>query len=351
MNRLPVVAGALCLALASSHQLTADDAAPAPIARRYAGNLDNPSGIAIQPGTGHVFVAEHRGVVRFFDQEPDAAGKKARGRAMEIGEFPSDIYGKGPMYDIGPLGVAFQTASHLIVGDGSRIDGAELVRVYAVSTTPAEKPAAEGTATTTLGPILAGDLSAKGEGNFYGIAVTADAIYVTCNGDDTKGWISRAEIKDGKAGELKPFIATKEKLGVDAPVGITIGKSGELIVSQMGEMNVPGDSLLTIYDAKSGELKAKYETGLHDIAGLAYSPVSGKLYAVDFAWSDTTQGGLFELVIEGEKCMPRKVCELDKPTAIAFDPQGNAYVTAFGTAEEGAKAKPGLVLKINKGKL
>ena len=351
MYRIPMVAGALCLALGAAQFLTADDAAQNPVARRYAGNLDNPSGIAIQPGTGHVFVAEHRGVVRFFDKEPDAEGKKARGRAMEIGQYPSDIYGKGPMYDIGPLGLAFQSATQIVVGDGSRIDGEELVRLYTLASTPAEKPAREDSASATLGPIKAGDLSAKGEGNFYGIAVTADAIYVTCNGDDTKGWISRAEIKDGEPGELKPFIATKEKLGVDAPVGITIGKNGELVVSQMGEMNVPGDSLLTIYDAKTGELKAKYETGLHDIAGLAYSPITGKLYAVDFAWSDTKQGGLFELVIEGEKCKPRKVCELDKPTAIAFDAQGNAYITAFGTAAEGDKTKPGQVLRVNKNRL
>ncbi|MCA9053151.1 MAG: hypothetical protein KDA75_04905, partial [Planctomycetaceae bacterium] len=322
-----------------------------PVARPYARNLDNPSGIAIQPGTGNVFVTDHRGVVRFFQKPADADGKKVRGRAMEINKYPTDVYGKGPMYDIGPLGLAFMDETHVVIGDGSRVDGEELVRIYEVAATPADKPAAEGSATTTLGPITASDLTAKGEGNFYGIAVTKDAIYVTCNGDDTKGWISRAVIENGKPGELKPFIATKEKLGVDAPVGLTVAKNGDLVVSQMGEMNVPGDSLLTIYDAKTGELKAKYETGLHDIAGLAYSPASGKLYAVDFAWSDTTQGGLFELVVEGDKCTTRKVTSLDKPTAIAFDKQGNAFITAFGTAEEGVKTKPGQVLRVGKNQL
>jgi DNA-binding beta-propeller fold protein YncE len=354
MNRAQFMAGALSLALGAG--LSADDAkkpdaAEQPIARRFVGNLDNPSGVAIQPGTGHLFVAEHRGVVRFFEKEPGPDGKKARGRAMEVAKYATDIYGKGPMYDIGPLGVAFQDASHIVVGDGSRVDGEELVRIYEVNSTPAEKPAAEDSAKTTLGPIKAGEASAKGEGNFYGIAVTKDAIYVTCNGDDTKGWISRAEIKDGKVGELKPFIATKEKLGVDAPVGITVGPDGGLVVSQMGEMNVPGDSLLTIYDANSGELKAKFETGLHDIAGLAYSPATGKLYGVDFAWSDTKQGGLFELTISGDKCTTRKVVELDKPTAITFDDKGNAYVAVFGTAEEGATIKPGHVVRVPKGKL
>ncbi|MFV0445239.1 MAG: hypothetical protein ACK5Q5_16805 [Planctomycetaceae bacterium] len=348
MTNSRILAGALSVALGAAGWLSADDA---PIARRYAANLDNPSGVAVQPGTGDVFVAEHRGVIRFFNQAAEADGKPTRGRAVEINKYPTDIYGKGPMYDIGPLGLAFQDASHLIVGDGSRVDGEELVRIYEVNSAAAEKPAAEDSAKTTLGPITAGDASAKGEGNFYGIAVTKDAIYVTCNGDDTKGWISRAEIKDGKVGELKPFIATKEKLGVDAPVGITIGPDGGLVVSQMGEMNVPGDSLLTFYDAKSGELKAKYETGLHDIAGVAFSPATGKLYGVDFAWSDTKQGGLFELTIKGDKCTTRKVVELDKPTAIAFDDKGNAFISLFGTAEEGAKVKPGQLVRVPKTKL
>jgi DNA-binding beta-propeller fold protein YncE len=328
-----------------------DEAAPQ---RFFARNLDNPCGIAIQPETGHIFVAEHRGVVRFYPQpqaQADAQGRRRRGRAMEIDQFPSDIYGKGPMYDIGPLGLAFIDATHLVVGDGSRPDGQELVRIYEVSLTPAERPAPESSAVVTLGPIKAGDLSAMGEGNFYGVALTQDALFVSCNGDDTKGWIARAEIKDGKFGALTPFIATKEAVGVDAPVPLTINKAGELVVGQMGEINVPNDSLLTIYDPKTGQLKATYETGLYDIAGLAYSPTTGKLYAVDFAWMAPTEGGLFELTISGDKCTARKIMPLDKPTAIAFDPQGNAYITAFGTAEEGATTKPGFVVRVGRNQL
>jgi DNA-binding beta-propeller fold protein YncE len=348
MMRLTLLSLATGLSLCLPQASTADDAQP--VARVFGRNLDNPSGVAIQPGTGHVFVAERRGVVRFF-QKPGAAGAQpTRGRAMEVSGFASDIYGKGPMYDIGPLGLAFKDAQHLVVGDGSRVDGQELARIYKVGETPPEKPAAEDSAVHTLGPVGPGEASAKGEGNFYGVAATSSFIFFTSNGDDTKGWILRATMEKG-LGPLTPFIATKEKLGVDAPVGVTIGPSGDLVVSQMGEMNVPNDSLLTIYHPQTGELKAKYETGLHDIAGLAYSPATGKLYAVDFAWVDTKQGGLFELTIEGDKCTARKVTELDKPTAIAFDPQGNAYITAFGTAEAGSDTKPGVLLRVAKNRL
>lgn len=327
---------------------TADDAQPKrmPAVRSVAGNLDNPSGVAIHPETGHIFVAEHRGVLRLSPQTEE--GKKGMARTFEVRKYPSDIYGKGPMYDIGPLGVAFLNGEHLIVADGSRPDAEELVRIYEIAATPPEKSQAEDAATYTLGPIKPGDASEKGEGNFYGIAVTNQAIHITSNGDDTKGWILRSQLEGDKPGELQPFIATKQDVEVDAPCGITVNADGDLVVGQMGEISVLGDSLLLVYDAKTGKLKQQYKTGLSDITGLAYSPATGRLYATDFAWADTKQGGLFELTLENGACTTRKVLELDKPTAITFDNKGHAFVTVFGTAEEGAKGKPGKLIRVPK---
>lgn len=302
-------------------------------------NLENPSGIAIQPKTGHVFVASRYGIYRY-----DPADHKVY---LEIDTYPTDTYGKGTYethtkFDVGPLGLAFMDDDHLVVGDGSRKDAAELVRVYKMSAKPAapEKYIDEDKAAHTLGPIKAGEKSAKGEGNFYGVAVGNGAIYVTCNGDDTKGWVSKSVIKDGKPGKLEPTIATKVATGVDAPVPITFSPEGKLVIGQMGEMNKPGDSLLTIYDAKTGKLEKKYETGLSDIAGLAYSPKTKKLYATDFGWADPTvkekdkkRGGLYELVIEGDKVTAKKIVALDHPAAIAFDKDGKLYVTQFGSKD------------------
>lgn len=335
-----VCLGIAVAALASSAVAQNDrPAGPRPIAR----NLDNPSGVTVNPQSGDVFIAEHRGIVRLSRQE----GQRRMNRSMQVNKFPTDIYGKGPMYDIGPLGLAFWGNDQLVVGDGSRPDGQELVRIYKISSEAPEKPVAEDSAAYTLGPIKPGDASAMGEGNFYGVAATDDALYFTSNGDDTKGWILRSEIKDGKPGELTPFIATKEVLTTDAPCGLTINKEGDLVVGQMGEVNLPGDSVLAIFDAQTGKLKNQYPTGLSDIVGLAYSPTTGKLFAVDFSWADPKQGGLFELTVSGDKCTARKVFELDKPTAIAFTDNGTALITVVGTAEEGSDAKPGQLLRVS----
>lgn len=309
-------------------------------------NLENPSGVGVHAGTGDVFVASRYGVYRY-----NPAAKKVH---LEIAGYPEpvDTYGKGPTYNIGPLGIGFLGAEHLIVGDGSRPDGQELVRVYKINPEYSDdaEPIKEESAEFTLGPIEAGEASAKGEGNFYGVAATDSAIYITCNGDDTKGWVAKADIMEGKPGTLTPFIATKEATEVDAPIGITLNPDqSQLVVSQGGEINIEGDSLLTMYNPADGTLSKKMATGLHDICGLAYSPKTGKLYCVDFAWIDTTQGGLFELVIDGDNVTANKLLSLDKPTALSFDANGKLYITVFGTQEEGSEKSPGQLIAIEPG--
>ncbi len=339
---------AIVSAAAFAGLLVADEekkeAAPAegPKPKLLVTNLENPSGVVVDPATGHVYVASRFAVYRYIP-----ATDKPHDIKIEIAGYPTDVYGKGPMYNIGPLGVAVK-GDWLIVGDGSRPDGEELVRIYKIGAEPPAMPRKEDEAEFTLGPIKAGEQSVMGEGNYYGVAVIGETIFLTANGDDTKGWIAKSDVKDGAPGELTPFIATKELLEVDAPAAATVSPDGkELVVSQMGEINVEGDSLLTFYDPADGKLLRKLTTGLSDIVGLAYSPKSGKLYATEFSWIDTTKGALYRLDIDGETVTPVKILDLDKPTGLAFDKEGKRlYITVFGTGEEGAKDSPGQLIAI-----
>lgn len=312
-------------------------------------NLDNPCGLALHGPSGDVFIATHVGVYRYSPSETDRS-KKIH---LHIADFPTDTYGMGPTYEIGPLGLAFWGDDRLVVGGGSRPDGQELVHIFKLEEEEKEvphPPQKEEDAEFTLGPIEPSDQTVKGEGNFYSVAVGEQGIYFSTNGDDTKGWVARIPIADGKPGEIALHIPTKQKTEVDAPVPVIMSPDGkDLVIGQMGEINVPNDSLLTIYDPESGDLKKKYETELHDIAGMAYSPKTQKLYATDFAWMDPAQGALYRLDVEGEEVKSEKIMSLDKPTALAFDKEGNLYVTVFGTATEEQKENdksPGQLLRI-----
>ena len=340
MNRRMLFAAALGLVAGLSSAAFAADVKPYPVVIE----LDNPSGVGAHGLTGHVFIVARTGVYRL---DPKSNPLKA---VFEVNGFPTDIYGKGPKYNIGPLGVGFLGDSQLIIADGSQPDGKEIVRIYRISASAPATPAKADSQEITLGPIAPGSKeSPKGEGNFYGVAVTKNAIFITSNGDDTKGWILKADLKDGKPGKLTPFIATKPLVNVDAPVGITVSPEGQLVVGQMGEMTVPNDSLLSFYDPATGKLLKNYKTGLSDIAGVAYSPKSGKLYCVDFSWSAPEKGGLFRLDISGDTVKAEKIVKLDKPTALAFDKTGNLYITQFGTQAKGSTKFAGSVVRIDAG--
>jgi sugar lactone lactonase YvrE len=307
--------------------------------------LDNPTGVAVQPETGIVFVADSAAgqIIR-------VVGNKAQ---PVITDFPIDTYGKGPVYSIGPLGLAFINKNTLVVGGGGNKDGEELLRIYRVP--DPNKTIKADDMLHKLGPIAVKDgVSTTVEGNFHGVAVSKKAIYSTSNGDDTKGWVAKVDLENDEIkGELEPYLATKVATGVDAPVAIALDPNGHLVVGQMGEIDKPNDSLLTFYSSTNGRKMLNLRTNLSDIAGLAYSTVTGRLYAVDFAWKDASRGGLFRLEREFKNvrqgCTSAKIASLDKPTALAFGPDGTLYVTEFGTARRDSKEKPGRLLKFAKG--
>lgn len=295
-------------------------------------DLDNPCGIAIQPETGVVFVSDSGAskIVKVVDGKAEPV----------ITDFPVDIYGKGPKYNIGPLGLLFLDQNTLVVGGGDLVDGEELLRVYDLKDMKEPLKADKMKASYKL--AAADDI--KGEGNFYALAKTEDAIYVTCNGDDTKGWVSRANYKGADVSSYERYLDTKTATEVDAPVGITVSPRGELVVGQMGEVTVPNDSLITFYNAASKTKLLNLKTNLHDITALAYSP-RGQMYALDFAWVDTKQGGLFQILADTkEAAKTKKIVELDKPTAMVFDAEGALYITVIGEEKKGKllKVAPGL---------
>ena len=311
--------------------------------------LHNPSGLAVQPGTGHLFVSD------------SGAGKIVRivdGKAEDVvTDFPSDVYGKGPKYNIGPLGLAFIDEDTLVVGGGGKPDTEEVIRVYTVPKAGEEAIKADAMK-ATLGPLESNEEEAA-EGNYYAVAVTKTGIFATANGDDTKGWVVRAAInEDGTFGDLERYIATKEATNVDAPVAITVSPKGHLVVGQMGEITAPNDGLVTFYDAKSKKMLLNLETGLHDETALIYSP-KGHLYALDFAWAKPEDGGLYRLDAEGkgdeQQITPKKIVALKKPAAIAFGTDGSLYIAVFGDTEgdgeeaDQEKAATGQVIKLKTG--
>ena len=315
--------GSIILLFAGTGQANAQAAIPEVVVM----GLKNPSGVAIQPNTGHVFVSDSGAgrVVRVIDGKVEPV----------ITAFPTEGYGTDPTYKIGPLGLLFLDEETLVVGGGGLPDGDDMIRVFKVPAV-GEGPIL---VSKTIGNTLSlpssgeGEKTIPGEGNFYGLAFGTGKLFVTCNGDDSKGWVAEAKMKTtGDLAELTRLIATKEETGVDAPVAATISPQGYVVIGQMGEIKNQKDSLLTFY-SQAGTKLGVYQTGLNDITGLAYGPQHNRLFALDFNWANPKQGGLYKLVdMESEtQCEAVLMSKLEKPTALAFTDKGDCYITLAGT--------------------
>ena len=298
--------------------------------------LNNPTSVAIQPGTGTVFVSDSgaQRVIRVVD-----------GKAEEvITGFPKDVYGKGPLYDIGPLSLLFLDQDTLMVGEGGMVAGEDTIAIYKV---PAKgEPAITADQTEGQAKSLPSSESQPGEGDFYGLVRTGRGVFVTCNGDDEKGWIALATLEDGKLKDFTRSIALKEETKVNGPVAITYSPDGFLAIGQMGSIRGNRDSLLTFCDPDDGEILASFKTGLHDITGLAYGPKRGRLFATEFNWQNKSEGALVKLVGAGDKCNARQIIALEKPTSLAFSKSGDLYITLAGNTSEGVDEPDGKLVMI-----
>ena len=299
--------------------------------------LDRPTGIAIQPETGHLFIAESAAarVIRVVDAQPESV----------VVDFPVELHESEPAIRLGPLSLLFLDRHRLLVGGGGLPDGDELLRVYNVPPTGTRAIPATQMATSFSLPATGAN---PGEGDFFGLASTEDAIFVTSHGDDTKGWLSRLDLdREKKLGDFLRFAATTELSSVGAPGGIAISPlGGQIAVAQMGAPTEAADSLL-VYFNQRGKLLLRLELGLHDVTSLAYGP-TGQLYAADLAWAKPSQGGLFQLVatlqngVQGVRT--KKLAPLEHPTAMVFDKTGVLYITVLGSPLEDEKA--GKLLKV-----
>jgi hypothetical protein len=297
--------------------------------------LDNPCGLALQPETGHVFLSLKDRIVRVVPGEKYTVHD-------EITGFPTDRYGKGPVYEFGPLGLAFADKNTLVVADGGQPDGQEVVRIYTVGLQPLSRDkvrkAEQMTSFSTS--IPPGEDSFKGEGNFFGVALYGTSAFFSSNGDDSKGWICKLnlDLKAPPPLRLMPFIKSKPLTDTNAPMGATMSPDGKLVVCQFGAPTSNPDSLLTLYDPVTGKLLKKYKTGLTDLISVTYHPKTGQLYGLDFSWAAPGKGGLYRLDLDGNEIKLVKIATLVKPTALAFTPTGQLNVALLGSeADKGKK--------------
>jgi hypothetical protein len=316
--------------------------------------LDNPCGLAVRPNLPAVapfeiyFSESGAGrVVRVITENPADITPVVTG-------FPKLKLGQFSPYEVGPLGIEFITRTKLAVGTGGLGEGKDLIRVYSA---PGDgKTLNYDQADYSIGPVASDSRTTTGQGRFFDLVrIEADfekALYATSIGDPKQGWLLKASAGGNRLADLQTFIAAATITAAGDPMAVTINpkpRSQYLLVGQIGEAGEERDSVVGYYGPVSGTPALLVKCGLYDVVGLAYSP-GGDLYALDFAWHESSQGGLYRLdaaAVDGrESCRPVRIAAIERPTSLAFTPDGSLYITAFGTREPANDKPTGKLLKI-----
>ena len=303
--------------------------------------LEDPAGIALQPETGVVFVAES-GAGRI--------GRIVDGKLEVVVQgSPTEAQSSGTSA-VGPLGLVFVDKQTLAVGDGGYAAGEDFIRIYKLgddAETPLEYDAG---AEVKLGPVPAKD-SDPALGNFAALALARHGLYVAAGADGSNGWVLKASLKGTKFGELERTIKTSTESLAAIPECLTLSSRGEIVVGLLSVGESSAKSSLAFYSAKTNDLLLNLETGLESMSAIGYSPKTGLLYALGVSAAEGAESGLYRLdsdTASGEqKIKATKIATLDRPAAFAFDKEGTAYITVRG-ASQGADDKPaGAVMKVS----
>ncbi len=301
--------------------------------------LNRPVGIAIQPETGHIFVSESgkNRVIRIAGRE----------FANVITEFESVEAGIEFPFRVNPLSLAFLNRNRLAISFGSGTEGKIKLGIYDIP------DVGEPAILASDGKFDNLDLESENphELGCFGIVTTRSGIYTSCAGDESKGWIARLAVQNGepKFEEFQRFISTVEAAQTLLPYALAVSPDGFIVVGQAGTLSGQRDSLLTFYDEGSGELKARFDTGLHDICALAYGPAAKRLFALDHSHNQPGEAGLFKLVgrENNTKCVSERIANVERPTAMAFDGSGNLFITGLGPQKDPAGGKLFVVRKLD----
>jgi sugar lactone lactonase YvrE len=322
------------------------------------GDLDHPSGVAIQPETGHVFISDTgRGrVVRWVEGQLQPV----------VVRFPSADTGQDVGGRPGPLGLIFLDNQTLAIGVGGASGERASVRVVRIPP-PGSDPISADSAIRldSADDTVAGVV----EGACYSLAKTKlktiDALLATGGDVSQAGWLAVIPLlkPDQLAaaesyGRLTRLLPANSGDALHGPRGISIGPYGELVVGQMGEIGEQADGRLTIYRMSDGKRLLDLPTGLYDVAAIAYGkPLAPsnkrRLYALDFATSRPDAAGLFRLDAQWRDgqigVQATRISTLPHPTAMAFAPDGTLYVCQFGVARDGDPQPSGQLVRFAPG--
>jgi hypothetical protein len=220
----------------------------------------------------------------------------------------------------GPATLWFLDSGLLVVGVASRSEG-QVLHSYELpednGVLDADSGNGAGTGDGRTNEIFCLSLTRTRANEFV-----PDALILALRAGEA-GLIRKARIQAGIVGQPRPFGEVKPS---SVPQAVTTSPAGRIVVAD-------DRGQLTFYNPIEGDVELQLATELRQITSLAYSPTSNSLYAADFA------EGIFRIDDSSEPgkpaCHAVRVAEMDRPSALAFAPDGALYAVTFGDGDDG----------------
>ena len=285
-------------------------------------DLQRPCGIAARPaGTAdryELFIAESGAgrVVRWTNLKPDDIEAVIDGFSAASAERPS--------LQTGPLSVLFLDPGLVIVGI-SADDGHGLLRIFELPEHDEVLAANQPRERVSVGPDETACWAlARTRANEF----VHDRLVSIVRGPKQIGSLYKSRIQAGTLGAMQPFGNEDAEVQPSDVTAVTTSPTGRIVaVAKTGESGGEGSRLL-FFNPIEGAVEVAMPLKLPQVIALAYSPTTPNLYAADFSGGihridDTSRPGR-------PACRAVKIFDAQRPTALAFAPDGALYFTTFG---------------------
>jgi hypothetical protein len=312
--------------------------------------LKSPSGVAIRPdgtATDYEILVSDAGagqVLRIRN------GQSER-RDDAINGFASQAADDEPFPTTGPHGLLFLDSTRLVVVGGEGKRGA-FVRLYDLAGQPTEIAAEK--YEQTIEPTLESAGAIAEVQLFHNVARTSanekvpDLLILTGLDNTGKAGVWKLPVRAGTFGQLKRVESDGAEKTSDLGGAVAVGEHGYVVISRSAEKGAAA-SRLVFLNPINNDVAMELTARPSAILGIAYSPVSGNLYAAVFAGQDSQQSGIYRIDAASEPGQPAcelsKVADAEHPSALAFAVDGTLYVTALGEPSE-SESTTGKLLKI-----
>jgi hypothetical protein len=304
--------------------------------------LHGPQGIALRPnGTAdkyELYIADSAAgrVVKWSNHD--------RGKTTNVITDFAAAPGISRSRQSGPLSLLFLDPGLLVVG-GNMAGGEALVRCFELpdegKVLSAAEPTSSGntakpSAIARRSPVACTSLTRTHPND-----AVPDAVVLVVRSADGTCLLAKSRVQAGVLGQPQPFASSDPSSDFGSLGAVATSNSGRIVVARPRfaadrGSNKSNGGRLTFFNPLDGDKELDLDIDSPTVVGLAYSPITGNLYAADVG-ADREPGGIYRLEEASEpgkpSCRMVKIADVPKPTSLAFAPDGALYVTTFGASD------------------